>query len=129
METKPYIIGFNQEIGLLTIKYFGNLTVDDIIASMIKANQDFPLPKDLKVISDFRDAESKLNYIELPKLIKPTLKVIKDHNSILNAIIADKPLTTALSFLFKGFIKKSNVDYEIFTSIEAAKDWLKISSD
>lgn len=125
METKPYLITYNQEIGLLTIEYSEYLTVDDIIASMKEAKQDFPLSKNLKVISDFRNVKSDMKYVELPKLIRPTLEVIKSHDSILDAILVNKPYTTALSFLFKGLIKKSNVEYEIFTSIEAAEEWLK----
>ena len=124
METKPFIIDFNPEIGLLTIKFTGDLTVEDIIDSILEANQNLPLAKDLKVISDFRDAESDMRFIELPKLIKPTLKVIKNYNSILNAIIADKPHATALSCLYIGLIKKSNIDYEILLLLKLQKNGL-----
>lgn len=71
METKPYLITYNQEIGLLTIEYSEYLTVDDIIASMKEAKQDFPLSKNLKVISDFKNVKSDMKYVELPKLIRP----------------------------------------------------------
>jgi len=128
-KTKAYKINYQEEIGLLTIKYTKHLNMNDIIDSMQEAKHNFPLAKDLKVISDFREVESKMKYIELPKLIKPTLEVIKSHDSILDAILVNKPHTTALSILFKKLIRKSNIDYEIFTSLEAAKEWLMISSD
>lgn len=124
MKEKAYTINYQEEIELLTIRYAKHLTIADIIASMREANQNFPLSKNLKVISDFRKVESKMKYIELPKLIKPTLEVIKNHASILDAILVNKPHTTALSVLFKKLIRQSNVEYEIFTSIEAAEEWL-----
>ena len=124
METKPYIIKFSEEVGLLHIQYVGNLTADNIIASMKDAKQNYKLPGNLLVISDFRKAETKLKIKELPKLVKPTLEVIRNHKSVYNALIFDRPYGTALLILFMDLIKKSNTEYKVFTTIEAAQEWL-----
>ncbi len=124
MRQKPYIISFNEDIGLLHIRYIGNLTIEDIGTSFKEAKQNFPLPKDLLVISNFLEANTKIKYTELHKLIRPTLNVIRSHKSIFDAIITDKPKGMVFTTLFKEFIKKKNVHYKIFSTIEAAQEWL-----
>ena len=42
----------------------------------------------------------------------------------LDAIITDKPKGMVFTTLFKEFIKKKNVHYKIFSTIEAAQEWL-----
>lgn len=127
LKQKPYIISFSEDIGLLHIRYVGILTIEDISASFKEAKRDFPLPKDLLVISNFLDAETNIRYTELHKLIRPTIDVIRSHKSIYDAIITDKPKGMAFSTLFKALIKKSNVNYKIFSTVEAAQEWIMSS--
>ncbi len=129
MDPKPYIIDFDAEVGLLSINYQGNLSIKDIIASFNEAKQNLPLPKDLLILSDFRGTETEVKYLELPKLIGPTLEAIKGHTSINNAIIADDPKTMAFSTLFRTLVKKSIINYKIFSTSEAAKRWLSNSKN
>jgi len=124
MEHKAYLINFSEDIDLLHIKYTGIITVDNIIASMKDAKQGFDLPENLLVISDFRKAETKLKFKELPKLVQPTLDVIRSHMSIYNALVVNNPYGTAMIMLFMGLIKKPNTEYKVFTTIEAAQKWL-----
>lgn len=124
MKTKPYTISFTEDIGLLHIRYVGILSIEDISASFKEAKRDFPLPEDLLVISNFLDADTNIRYTELHKLIRPTIDVIRSHKSIYDAIITDDPKGMAFSTLFKALIKRSNVNYKIFSTVEAAQEWL-----
>ena len=127
MKQKPYTISFAEDIGLLHIRYLGDLAIDDISTSFKEAKQDYPLPDDLLVISNFLEAKTNIRYTELHKLIRPTLDVIRSHKSIYDAIITDDPKGMAFTTLFKSLIKKTNVNYKIFSTIEAAQKWLMSS--
>ncbi len=117
-------VNFNEEKGILFAKYEGEITLYDIIAyiNFTKLNREFP--RDLKILSDARNAIFKIKPDDLDIVINENNKSLNKYNYIFDAILLDSPNETALSILYKRLAKNDKYKFEVFVSEANAISWL-----
>jgi len=116
---------FNSETGLLETKLYGSITKSEVIeyiSTLRDPENDYP--GRLKIITDATEAEMGFSREELGEV----LKTVDDHpgmyDSVTDAMIMSNPRATALSMILELFTKKSPYRMKIFSTREAALEWL-----
>jgi phage-related protein len=117
---------FDETDNVLFIKLKGNVSIENILQSADELEQNKTLPRVLRIIEDARDANVKLSVREL-HLIEQKIRIVaKNFDSIRHAVIHSTPINTALSFMMSDMIKSSNYNLKVFSTMEGAKDWVKL---
>ena len=101
------------------------IVVEDVtrfIKSMICADD---LPKDLRIIVHLLNCEVLFNVDQIPEIVKANDYLLERYVSIRQAIVIDKPISTALAVYYKKLCKQSNYSFKIFSTLIAAEFWIK----
>ena len=116
---------FNRESGLLETRFYGSVTkaqVIEYIISLRDPKNDYP--KKLKIITDATEANMSFSREGLGEI----LKIVNDHpgmyQSVTDAMIMSSPRATALSMIVELFTQASPYRTKIFSTREAALEWL-----
>ncbi len=80
--------------------------------------------ENLLSLYDLRDAELNVSTKDLSSIIKMSDKITANYNTIRTAFLVDKPNLTAYSLLFTEEAASKNAKREVFSSKEAALNWL-----
>jgi hypothetical protein len=115
MKGKEYYL---QDLMVLLPK---NNLLDDIE----KVGDDSNLPKQLKIITDARNAIFEFMPEDIDALANSVEKYMGKFVHIKEALIQSDPFVTALTVLYQLKLSKlENFEYQIFSTIEAATDWI-----
>lgn len=116
---------FNSDSGYLETRLFGDVTKSEVVDYVSELRDPANnYPSKLKIITDATEAEMGFSRKELGDI----LDVVNAHpgiyTSIKDAMIMTNPRATAFSMIIELFTKKSPYQVKIFSTREAATEWL-----
>jgi len=117
-------IEFNAELDILEVSFKGDIRLNDMLeyGEMIKKN--VTLPRNLKILTDATKANYQFSPTEIREMMKALKEQIKPYLSVKTAVIQNKPVETALSMLVDDTDRIIGYDHKVFSSREAALNWL-----
>lgn len=115
---------FNPLTDILEAKFEGHVNLEEILDYIISTKNNKDFPRDLKIITDASQASFNFSYNGLQSIVSENKKSLKQYSSITDAIIVTNPKTTALSILYQELEKTKKYKFNIFSTKEAAMDWL-----
>jgi hypothetical protein len=117
---------YNREENIIYVKRLDEIGIQDLLTYINRIDQDFQHLGNLYILDDFRNSTSKYEANDFPDLIGEIQKRIFKYNEVRLAIVVDVPFDTALSILYEELSKAiENYNYRTFSTMEAAKSWLK----
>jgi hypothetical protein len=119
-------VSFNQETGILSANYIGDVSLKQIRDYIIATKENKSYPRDLKILSYGTEANFNVLPNELGLIVEENNKSLEVYDSIIDAIVLSGPKETALSMLYQELAKNRKYRFQIFSSREAAEKWLEI---
>ena len=116
---------FNNETGILDSKFEGDVTLKEIVDYIRATKENAIYPRLLKILTDSTRANMNFNHDDLEVIVNENLESIKRYEFIIDAIVLDSPKETALSILYQKISAASNYRFQVFSTREAAIEWLK----
>lgn len=116
---------FNIEQGILFVSYTEIITIYDIVGYINATKLNNAYPRNLRIISDARNAKFSLNPDDLETIITENNEALKRYNFIFDAILVDSPNETALAMLYQQLSKADNYKFELFLAKDNAENWLE----
>lgn len=115
---------FNETLQILEVKYKGCITLEDLMefGNWVATNRE--LPRELKILTVASDAEYKLVHKDFNKLLLALEHNCRFYSFIKAAYIHHKPMETAYSYLLYHKKNIPNYHHAVFSTYEAAIDWL-----
>ncbi|MCK5028928.1 MAG: hypothetical protein KAR57_04785 [Bacteroidales bacterium] len=117
---------FNNTTGILETTFEGKITVVELIDYIESVRDDNTLPKKLKIFSDGSNGKfaTKVNPKELKQFLDINKVTLKQKDYIYDAYVVSGSVEMALGMLYKNLIRIKNYKFNIFSTKEAALDWL-----
>ena len=84
------------------------------------------LPSNLRILEDSRDVKVAFSIKEIPDIMKDAIEIMKSYDLVKHAIVYNSALYTAYGLLAEKFVSNERYFLKVFSSMEAAKDWLEI---
>ena len=119
---------FNLRDNILEVTYLGEITIKQFIEYGNAIMKDKKLPRNLKILTDARNTTFDISYFKKEnqlKLKEGMEKYLKHFTFISVALIHSTPKETAISEIFKDNFKFDNYTQKVFSTKEAALNWLK----
>ncbi len=117
-------LSFDYQENILNVKPLGSINLVDILNGYENLINNKSLPKELKILVDYRETVINISEDELPFIIEKVEILLENFISIKQAIIHDNPKSTAFAMLISLHIKSEKYRLQIFSTIESAKRWL-----
>lgn len=118
-------INYNKSQGLLYFRFSGNLSIKEIEAAILEADQKYTLQNRVYILVDIRTARVKFKPTGIYKIFKTVKEFTNKYENVGIAVFSNGTKETAYSFLFKKIASKTNICFETFTSEEEATKWLE----
>lgn len=115
---------FNHQKGILDSQFIDDVTLKEIVDYIIATKNNTTYPRNLKILTDATRALMKLVPDDLKVIVSENNKSIEKYNYIIDAIVIDKPKETAISLLYQEMAKNSKYRFQVFSTREAAIEWL-----
>ena len=119
------ITKFDKDTGILRSCFEGNVTLEEIIEYIDATRKNISYPRRLKILTEADNAEFDFNPDDLLAIVEANNKSIEKYEYIIDAIIVSDSKATALSMLYQEFSKNKKYRFNIFSTKEAASEWLK----
>jgi len=119
-------IKFNSKYRILYVTFSGVVGFDDLELYMHKIRglrEDYQF---LDVIHDMREIEYKLQPEKIGDLLKTAKDVASKFSFLRVASVHQNAHSTAISTIIRERLEIKNVEYKVYSTIEAAFDWLKV---
>ena len=120
------LVRFNEERGILETELSGELSQQEILAyvnSLRENRQSYP--DHLKILTKATNAHINLAKEALDVIIAEINKHPGMYENVHHAAVIASPRETAISLLFEEFTKSGTYEFKVFSTQEAALDWLK----
>ena len=115
---------FNLKTNILESKFEGNVILSEIINYIKATKENDSYPRKLKILTNSREAVFNFSIEDLECIVEENYKSLEKYNLIIDAIIIDDPKNTVLSMLYLELAKTKKYKFEIFSTKEAAINWL-----
>ena len=115
---------FNDDLQILEVIYKGDIKSEDPFKLTKYIRDDNKLPRKLKVLIDASNGNYNFDPASVGEFIKDINLTLKKYEFIKEAFIHSKPKETAYSILFASGQIESNYYHNIFSTKEAAFQWL-----
>lgn len=115
---------FNIKTGNLESKFDGDIYLTEIVNYIIATKENSTYPRTLKIITDATKASFNFSIDDLEIILDENYKSLEKYNYIIDAIIIDNPKNTAISMLYQELAKTNKYKFGVFSTIEAATEWL-----
>ncbi len=119
---------FNNDLQILEVIYHGEVDFSDIIDFYNYISENQQLPRDLKILTDARNATYVFNIEKAAQVITALKESLQKYDSLTYAFLHSKPKETAYSQLLAADKVHKNHFHKIFASREKALEWLKNDS-
>jgi hypothetical protein len=119
------ITKFDKVTGILRSRFEGNVTLEEIIEYIDETRKNISYPRGLKILTEADNAEFDFKPDDLLAIVEANNKSIEEYDYIIDAIIVSDSKATALSMLYQEFSKNKKYRFNIFSTKEAASEWLK----
>ncbi len=117
---------FNTKIGILETTVIGEVSPKDFSNYIISLSEDKSLPKILKIFTDASKGRfsKNINSEDLSIIVEANNKSLAVREKICTAFILSSSFETALGYLYKKVSNAKNYYFNIFSTKEAALNWL-----
>lgn len=115
---------YDKEINIQYINLSGRITKEDIIASIGKITKLWHT-KGLKLLYDLSEAELLFTIQELREISETSVSTENILPASKTALIVTNPKQTALAMLYSQFDHGEFSQRKVFSTYEAAVNWLK----
>ena len=109
---------------ILHIKLTGNIDFNEVTGFLKKLKSFDNLPQDIKLLCDLTEAEVNLTANEIHQISGLAENATRKYSAVKTALLVNQPLMTAYSVLFTKFKSSGRTNREVFSTLDAAKDWL-----
>jgi hypothetical protein len=116
---------FKNELNILETQFKNDVYVQDIINYIKATKENKRYPRTLKILTDASQALFKFSVNDLNTIISENNKSLEKYDAIIDAIIIDSPQEAALSILYQELAKNKKYYFNVFSTHEAAKNWLE----
>ena len=118
---------FNKETGTLETTFIGEVNVKDITEYILAVSKNKTLPRKLKILSDATKGKFSIGVLpkDMAKLVDANKKSLAQREFIYDAFIVSGTFEMALGMLYKSISKTKNYRFNVFSTKEAALEWLK----
>ena len=118
-------ISYNKKLDIFHEHFVGSVTINDLVDYYISVGENNQLPRKLKLIVDYTEAEFIFDIDDLDELADTVKQNIINYDYVKAAILHSKPYEQAISMMFESLVKEiPNFHTEIFTTKKAATKWL-----
>lgn len=118
------------ELNLIIEYYCGKINLDDVIDHKKLEIKDLEYSANYHFIADLRDSEldvvSNQDFFDYLDFVEMNNKVAGQRRS---AILTNTPNQVAITSLFRMNSKSLPINFEIFSTLEAAIDWVNLSAN
>lgn len=118
------MIKYQMEDNIFTVVFTGAVSFESIISYLKDFGQMEDLPRNLKLLYNFIDAEFDLDPVRIQIISDKAIEVTASYDKIQTAFVVAEPKITAYSMLFSLMSANEKSLREIFSTISAAKNWL-----
>ena len=117
-------IHFNSETNILEVTYLGKISIEQLLeyGSEIRNNKTYP--RNLKVFTDATKADYTIEEKNIPGLLENLEKDVENYHTVKSAMLHSSPKETAISMILEFEEKIPNYTHRIFSTREAAMQWL-----
>lgn len=118
---------FNTDLGFLDSKFIGEVNLQEIVDYIVATKNNQSYPRVLKILTDATKAEMGFSGESLSTIVEENNKSLEKYDAIIDAIVIDSPRETALSQLYQELSKTKKYTFSVFSTREAALEWLESS--
>ncbi len=118
-------LNYNSIKDRLDVNYSDTVTLDEIIDYIETVKNDKSLPRKLKIRTIANNIIMDFKTEDLPIIVKAVSKSVEIYDLMIDAFIVDKSKETAFSLLFSKISNRDNYKFKVFSTEEAAEQWLK----
>lgn len=115
---------FNHKTGFLDSQFTDAVTLQEIVDYIDATKNNDDLPRSLKILTDATNTDFNLNPDELYKIVEANNQSLEKYNYIIDAIVVESPKVMAISILYKEMAENNKYIFKVFSTREAAIDWL-----
>lgn len=119
------LTNFNHHKGIIETNFEGDVTIKEIVDYIIATKENESYPRFLKILTNATEANMDLSIDDLSIIVEENYKSLKKYDTIIDAIIIEKPKETALTMLYQRLAKNDKYRFKIFYTKEAAIRWLE----
>lgn len=111
---------FNEKVGILEVKFFGDVSCNEIAdyINATKLNPDYP--RFLRILTDATEANMVFGHNDIQSIVDANNESLKNYEYIVDALIVEKSLETALTAFFSLLAENEKYKAKIFSTYEAA---------
>ena len=108
----------------MATRFEGDIFVNDITDYINSTRLNTSLPRDLRILTDSRNSNMLIKPEEVQLIVEANNKSLEVYTYIIDAIILENPHDIAISYLFQELSKASNYFFKLFSTYDAAFEWL-----
>lgn len=116
---------FDEKVGILYTFSTGEVSFQEMLQREQNIAKLAEVTKNLKILEDARDAKANFTVYDLQDLVDHLEVYLKDFESVRHAVIHSDPTSTAYVMLVDHLKPTSKYKIKVFSSIQAAEEWLK----
>lgn len=103
----------------------GAITTEDILRNMDFITETTGIPRNLKLVTDFRNADFVSPTSDMEVILKYSAEKSKEFTFIKEAFITATPKSTALAMIYaKETNQSSSYKFKVFSTLESALIWI-----
>lgn len=119
-------LNYDPKVEILKVKFTGSIGLEDI-KDYVKRITDLDyLPTNLDILNDMIDVDQYVSVDEVNKILRTIQPHLSKFSHIRVASVHEKPQTTAISTLIRERNKFENMEYRVYSSLDAALEWLMV---
>ena len=113
-----------NDVNIFCIKFFGDITFEEIENFLSKFKTLSNLPQNLILLYDFSEANLSIKPDDVKVISTLADEATINYKSVKTAFLVDKPLETAFSVLFSQIKNNKKKARKVFITESAAVQWL-----
>lgn len=115
---------FNPSNGFLESTWEGDVSLEEIIEYIRRTKANTEYPRRLKILSLAEKAVYSLTIADMVKISAENELSVEKYDLIIDAFVVAKAVESALTTMYKNVSSVQNYYFHVFSSREAAKNWL-----
>lgn len=115
---------FQKEKGYLDTTCLDDVKSQDFVDYIDATRLNVNYPRTLKILTDATQCRFLFKESDLAKIVSANNLSLQVYDQIIDAMIIDGPVETALSMLFSELSVAPNYKFKVFSSRVAALSWL-----
>ena len=117
---------FNKETGILETNFEGEISIKEMLDYIVSIRENKNLPTVLKIYSNGTDAKfaEKVSRRDLVRFLDENKITLAQKKFVYDAYVVSSAFEMALGMLYRDLNKIDNYKFDIFSTKEAAINWL-----